>query len=242
MLFLRKLPPLIRGDSDVLEQTDELYAMGFQFGGELQGEMTVKKGILAGKRYFKDSDVQFIQTDSTLNPGLSGGPMTNQCGEVVGINTLGASGLGLAISSTSINKKWQEMKESDQDPLKDIKVLDIRPNDDPLHAVQAFYDYIKLRRLDKAFDLLGEYKKDFNFDDWKKGYGTNLDTSVVTVKEDDIDKNKINVKLATKDLIYDEIVYKYFEGYWIVKEVNGKLLLWEARIKEVEDPDWSWFY
>lgn len=237
-----QLPVLTLGDSDALMQTDELYSMGFPFGGDLQGELTVKKGILAGKRYAKETGIQYLQTDSTLNPGLSGGPMTNGCGEVVGINTLGGSGMGFAISTASITKKWQEMKASGKDPLKDITVLYIQPDIDQKHAVEAYYDYIKLRRLDKAFELLGDYKKDFTFDNWKKGYVSNLDTSVLIISEDDSDKNKINVKLTTKDLVDGEIVYKYFEGYWLVKKINNKFLLQEAHIKEIKDPDFTWFY
>jgi hypothetical protein len=236
-----RLPMLTLADSDPLMQTDELYSMGFPFGGELQGELTVKKGILAGRRVLNETGEEFLQTDSTLNPGVSGGPMTNNCGRVVGINTLGGSGMGFAIASTSISKKWHEMAISGKDPLKDITVLDIQPDVDQQHAVEAYYDYIKLRRLDKAFALLGDDKKDFTFENWKKGYNPNLDTSVLSTSEDDADKNKIHVKLTTKDLVDGEIVYKYFEGYWIVKKVTTKFLLQEAHIKEVKNPDYSWF-
>ena len=234
------IPELEFGDSDVLEQTDELYSSGFPFGGDLQGELTVKKGIMAGKRYFKDYDVQFIQTDSTLNPGLSGGPMTNKCGQVVGINTVGGAGMGLAVSSNTIEKKLAAMSTADADPLKDITALDIQPDLDPEHAVQGFYDYIKLRRLDKAFSLLGDYKKNVKYDNWIRGYATNLDTSVISLKADIDNPMKVYVKLSTKDLIEDEIIYKYFEGFWVVKEEGKKYLLNDPDIKEVDEPDYLW--
>ncbi len=235
------VPVVQLGDSDKLLQTDSLYSMGFPFGGDLPGEMTVKKGILSGNRFDKSSGIMYIQTDATLNPGLSGGPMTDECGEAVGINTLGGSGMGMAISSNSIKQKWDDMKSSGKDPLKDITVLDIQPNTDPQHTVEAYYDYIKLRRLDKAFALLGDYKKDFKFENWVKGYKPNLDTSVISITPDDSDPNKIKVKLSTKNLVDGDIVYKYFEGYWLVKKVNGKLLLNDAHIKEVKNPDYIWF-
>ncbi len=31
-------------------------------------------------------------------------------------------------------------------------------------------------------------------------------------------------------------------GYWDIKEGNNSWLLWDAKIKEVADPDYSWFY
>jgi len=53
--------------------------------------------------------------------------------------------------------------------------------------------------------------------------------------------NRIKVKLSTKDLADDEIVYKYFEGYWDVQQINGKWLLWDPEIREVKDPEPDWF-
>lgn len=236
----RDLPVLELGDSDILEQADELFVMGFPFGHELQGELSVKKGILAGKRYF--DDMQYLQIDNEINQGLSGGPMTNSCGEVVGVNTLGTSGSGLAISSNSLKKKWEVMKTSGKDPLEGVSKLDIKPNENSLLTVQAFYNYIKLRKLENAFKLLGDSRKNFKFENWKKGYMTNMDTSVIAIKEDEKDKNEILIKLQTIDLLEGAIVLRYYEGSWMVKEVDGQLLLIEPDIKEVKEPDWDWFY
>lgn len=68
-----------------------------------------------------------------------------------------------------------------------------------------------------------------------------LDTSIIIIKPDKETANRMNVKLSTKDLIDDEIVYKFFEGYWDVRQINGKWLLWKPRIREVKDPDQDWF-
>jgi len=37
-------------------------------------------------------------------------------------------------------------------------------------------------------------------------------------------------------MVDGEIVYKYFEGYWDVKDGGNKWLLWDAKIKEVVNP------
>ena len=130
-----------------------------------------------------------------------------------------------------------------QEPLKDIQQIVFEPDKSPLDAVKAFYNYIKLRKLDKAFTLLGEkFAGDMTFENWKKGYAPNMDTSLLKIENDPVKENTVIIKLITRDLVGDEIIDKYFEGSWEVKEVEGHLKLWWPDIKEVKDPDWLWFY
>jgi len=238
----KKIPAINWGNSDYLNPTEEILVLGYPLGGSLSGEATVKKGYLSAKRRVRDKGLEFLQTDSTLNQGMSGGPMITVCGDFVGINTLGTSGMGFAISSNSFKQKYLEMIASNE-PLKDIKVITFNPNESPLDAVRSFYNYIKIRKLDKAFTLLGEkFVKGMTFENWKRGYQPNLDTSIIKIENNPEKDNLVNVKLSTKDLIEDQIVYKYFEGWWEVKEVDGNLKLWWPEIKEVKEPNWIWFY
>lgn len=85
-------------------------------------------------------------------------------------------------------------------------------------------------------------KKGYSFDQWKKGYEPLLDTTVIKIEDDKEEVNRVNVKLSTKNMDNDEIVYKYFEGYWDVKDVSGKWLLWDPEIKEIENPRFLWFH
>lgn len=236
------LPVVKWGNSYGVETTDSLLAVGFPFGGDLQGESTVNRGNLAGRRMDKLNGVEYLQTDATLNPGISGGPMINICGEVVGMNTMGTAGLGLAITSETIKSKWVDLAFS-QEPLKDVEKIIFEPEKGPLEAVEAFYNYIKVRKMEEAFGLISEeYRGDISFDNWKKGYESNLDTSTIIVTPDPERENFVLVKLSTKDLIGEDIVVKYFEGEWEVRNVNGKWLLWDPEIKEVKDPSNWWFY
>jgi len=237
------IPAITWGNSDNLSPTDEVLAFGFPFGSRIAGDVTVKKGSLSAKRIIKDAGgLEYLQIDSTLNPGMSEGPLITIYGDFVGINTAGTEGLGLAISSNSFKQKYLEMLASN-DPLKDIKQIVFDPNKSPLDTVEAFYNYIKIRKLDKAFALLGEkFTEGMTFENWKKGYSPNIDTSLIKVENDQGKENTVKVKLGTKDLVGDEIIYKYFEGWWEVKEVEKNLKLWWPKIKEVKDPDWLWFY
>ncbi|MDO8583358.1 MAG: trypsin-like peptidase domain-containing protein [bacterium] len=237
----KDLPIISWGDPANLQYAEELLMMGYPFGGDLSGEATLKKGYLSGTRYSKDAGIWYVQTDATINPGMSGGPMVNVCGEVVGVNTLGTSGMGLAIASNSIKEKWLEMSSS-QDSLNDIERISFDDSSAEF-AVATFYNYLKVRKLDKAFELLSDnFKKGHGFDYWKQGYEPLLDTTVLKIEEDKLKNDRINIKLSTKDMVDNEIVYKYFEGYWDVEDIDGKWRLWEPKIIEVENPDYLWFW
>ncbi|MDR7402950.1 MAG: trypsin-like peptidase domain-containing protein, partial [Armatimonadota bacterium] len=101
------IPPIVWGDSDALRPGERLLAIGYPLGGSVfrGGEASVTSGIFSAHRDLRGRS--FIQTDTPLNPGNSGGPLINLKGEVIGINTLvvgrtselQAQGLNLAIPS-----------------------------------------------------------------------------------------------------------------------------------------------
>ncbi len=71
--------PLAIGDSDSVRVGDEIIAVGFPLGWVLGLEPTVSVGIISAKRNNR------LQTDASLNPGNSGGPLLNMSGQVVGV-------------------------------------------------------------------------------------------------------------------------------------------------------------
>ncbi len=82
------LPVLPLGDSDRLRPGDEVVAIGNPLGLD----QTVTRGIVSGlNRMLPETPLSslepLIQTDAPINPGSSGGPLLNRCGEVIGINT-----------------------------------------------------------------------------------------------------------------------------------------------------------
>src|SRR5450755_2064565 len=88
------LQPMILGDSTNLQVGQKVYAIGNPFG--LAGTLT--RGIVSSIRSVQEPDGmtidEAIQTDAAINPGNSGGPLLNWHGEVIGINTMIASGVG----------------------------------------------------------------------------------------------------------------------------------------------------
>lgn len=239
----KDLPTLHLAGNGAVSPAESLFAIGYPLGGSMPGESSVLRGSFSRLAKDKKNGVDYIQTDITMIEGISGGPMVNICGEVVGVNTSGLllGGMGLAVSADTIKQKWKAMAES-KDPLKNVKKVVFKPEKSPLEAVKAFYNYLKARRLEKAFELLSDnFVRGYSFEQWSWGYKPNLDTSLVLIKPDKKIANRINVKLSTKDLEGDEIIYKFFEGYWDVRQIDGKWLLWNPRIREVKEPEQDWF-
>ena len=94
------------GDSDTLKLGEQVYAIGNPIGAEFQ--RTVTAGIVSGlNRTIKIEDEygesymeNLVQTDATINSGNSGGPLVNEKGEVIAINTIKistAEGIGFAV-------------------------------------------------------------------------------------------------------------------------------------------------
>ncbi len=94
-------------DSDKTRIGSSVFIIGSPFGitqtlsvGHLSGRMD--RGLLAG-----GTPIEFLQTDTAINTGNSGGPMFNTAGEVIGIVSFiltksgGFDGIGFATSSNT---------------------------------------------------------------------------------------------------------------------------------------------
>ncbi len=97
----------VLGDSDQTRTGSDVFIIGAPFGieqtlsvGILSGRMN--RGIMAG-----GTPIEFLQTDTAINTGNSGGPMFNTQGQVIGIVSFilsksgGFDGIGFATSSNS---------------------------------------------------------------------------------------------------------------------------------------------
>ena len=85
-------PALATGNIDQLRVGEPVLAIGSPFGFDY----SASAGIVSAKsrNMMGEGAVPFLQTDVALNPGNSGGPLFNQRGEVVGVNSRIFSGTG----------------------------------------------------------------------------------------------------------------------------------------------------
>jgi serine protease Do len=104
------------GDSDAMQPGAWTIAIGSPFG--LGGTVTV--GVLSARsRDIRTGPYDdYLQTDAAINQGNSGGPLFNQAGEVIGVNTAifsptGASvGIGFAVPSRTARRVVAELIET----------------------------------------------------------------------------------------------------------------------------------
>ena len=135
------LPAVELGDSSVIRAGDEVVAVGNPFG--LGG--TVTSGIVsATSRDIRSGPYDdFIQTDAAINRGNSGGPLFNNAGEVIGVNTAifspdgGSVGIGFAVPSDIVNKVVADLKD-DGTIDRGWLGVQIRPMSDEVAAVLGF--------------------------------------------------------------------------------------------------------
>ncbi|GAA0078120.1 hypothetical protein UT300005_24980 [Clostridium sp. CTA-5] len=95
------LTPLKLVSEDNLSIGKEVYAIG----APEDIPYTMTKGIVSAKNR-KIKNHEYIQIDASINSGNSGGPLVDENGEVIGINTmkiLDAEGIGFAIGTSKIN-------------------------------------------------------------------------------------------------------------------------------------------
>ncbi len=108
------LPALALADSDQLRPGQIVIAFGSPLGLRNSASLGV---ISATARQLRSDDPMiYIQTDASINPGSSGGPLLNAAGKVVGINTLifsqsgGSEGIGFAAPSNIVRHVLDEIR------------------------------------------------------------------------------------------------------------------------------------
>jgi S1-C subfamily serine protease len=108
------LPHAELGDSTKLKEGDFVMAMGAPWGLN----RSVSIGIISCTRRFLPDYSQYslwLQTDASISPGNSGGPLVNTDGQIVGINALAVmrgGDMGFAIPSETITVILPQLRTS----------------------------------------------------------------------------------------------------------------------------------
>jgi len=108
-------PALPMGDSRKIEVGDFVIAIGNPLGlghTVTQGIISQTNRKLAQFAPQADRYVKYLQTDTAINPGSSGGPLISSAGAWIGVNTAGvvsAQNIGFAVPSNQVREFLQNV-------------------------------------------------------------------------------------------------------------------------------------
>ncbi len=109
------LPALRIADFGALRQGQLVFAFGSPSG--LHNSVTMGVVSSVARQLDPDSPMLYIQTDTAINPGSSGGPLVSTKGEMVGLNTFistqsgGSEGIGFAIPGVLVHWVYEQLRE-----------------------------------------------------------------------------------------------------------------------------------
>jgi serine protease Do len=112
----RNLPALGFGDSEALQTGQLVLAVGSPLG--LQNSVSLGVVSAVARQLTPESPMIYIQTDASIHPGSSGGPLVDLRGRIVGINTLlltpggGADGIGFAAPSNIVRTIYEQIRQN----------------------------------------------------------------------------------------------------------------------------------
>lgn len=225
------------GKSMDLYENEALFATGYAMGTDLIGSATQLKGNFIDAKEMSNSASDYIQTSINLVEGMSGGPLTNQCGKILGINTLGIGGISLFIPV------FKEFSDSNEFTDKDIKKIKVDPSVSPEEAVKAFYTYLKARKMQEGFDLLSnQYLLNTDLEEWSSRFIDVIDVDLITAEKYEKTTDTVFIKFSTRNWANNEMETHYYEGTWKTVFEDGAYKMLKSNIKEISEPDFSWFY
>ena len=120
------LPALAFADSDDLRAGQLVLA----FGSPLGLNNSVSLGIISAvaRQLEPESPMVYVQTDASINPGSSGGPLVDIRGRIVGINAMitsrggGNEGVGFAAPSNIVRTVYEQIRKFGQVRRGDIGI------------------------------------------------------------------------------------------------------------------------
>lgn len=216
---------------------EPLLATGYPLGTTLVGQATTAEGRFIAFRQSRKDPMVYIHTGVSLVKGMSGGPLTDTCGTVVGVNTMTLAGLSLFISGYQARQLLPDMTDQN------ITKLVVDPSASPEAAVQAMYTYLKARKMTEGFALLSrEYLQKTSLEEWTGRFTDILDVDVFVTRPAPGQRDTVFVKFGTKNWVDNETDVHYYEGTWQTVREDGVYKLLRSHITEVDHPSWDWFY
>ena len=103
------MPHVQLGQGSTATEGDQILAIGHPFGLKY----TATQGIISNTMH-EQNDINYIQHDAALNPGNSGGPLVDDLGRIIGVNTFifkDGNNIGFSLPVTYLAQTILEFKE-----------------------------------------------------------------------------------------------------------------------------------
>jgi S1-C subfamily serine protease len=185
--------------------------LGLGYALDLPGEPSLTTGTYSAIRH--DDTTAYVQTDTPLNHGNSGGPLFTECGAVVGIVAFGAidaPGLNFAIAASTAERILAGMLQGGFDATAPVFV-DLEPSE----VIVLFYTLLDQKLYADAYKLLstgflsGQTPAQF-----AAGYATTTGVYVEDVQPLGSAPPTFSVTVIAGDLIQGQQIIRRFAGTW----------------------------
>jgi S1-C subfamily serine protease len=231
-----KLVPLKLGDSAAVRVGDPVAAIGSPFGEE----QSLSVGVVSATDRTIEALTQFqisgaLQTDAAINRGNSGGPLLNEQGDVIGINSQikssggGGEGVGFAVGVDSVKRSLAQLRSSGK-----VRYAFIGVTSQPLYPQLA-------RRLKLPVDegaLVAEVVKGGPADRAGiKGGGKEIRFQATLVKPGGDAITKVNGRKVTTKHDLSELITRYRAGDTVTLEVYRGGDRRDVSVKLAERPE-----
>ncbi|QYK64308.1 trypsin-like peptidase domain-containing protein [Paenibacillus sp. S25] len=212
-------PATLAVSTNSLQVGEQVVAIGTPISFSLRNSAT--SGVVSGLNRGVNAAYRLIQSDTAINPGNSGGPLVNLKGEVIGINTMkfsavGIENMGFSIPSDTVKYvigqffKYGEVRRASlglgleeswsaivglptEDPLKVTKITSA-------NAVQA-----KIKEGDELYSINGKrVASAIDVNELLKNYQPGQTVNVLMQSDGDIVKRKL-VLTQDNGEIYESI-------------------------------------
>ena len=105
--------PVALVDPTDLDQGSDLFLVGFP-GDQADPEVTISTGVLSRRRQAEDWGLDFLQSDTKIAPGQSGGALVDDQGRVIGISGLSdEDDYALTLSGEDVVASVEEILDGD---------------------------------------------------------------------------------------------------------------------------------
>jgi S1-C subfamily serine protease len=220
------LTPIQWGNEATLRPAMPLLALGYALN--LPGEPSLTSGLFSGLR--TDSNTDYVQTDTDLNPGNSGGPLFTECGEVIGIvERAFAPGINLAIAASDARAFVDATPAA---------TASTPATQSPEETVAFFYTLIDRRQFSDAWAFLssGFRATTGSFEAWQAGYATTDGVVVEFARGAPGAGNVVEASILARDVVNGQSMERRFGGTWTLIQEQGVWRLDIGRIQVLPYP------